>query len=105
MTDYCTLYVTVPDQEVALKISRLLLEERLIACANISDVMTSLYEWDGKICEDSERAMFLKTRKAISDKAINRIKELHPYDIPCIVQWDISDGHQPYLNWLGEQTD
>lgn len=104
MTEYCTLYVTVSDKAEAIALSRTLVQEKLVACANISDAMLSIYEWEGKICEDYERAIFMKTRKDKAEKAILRIKELHSYDTPCIVQWDITGGNADYLKWVGESV-
>ena len=80
--------------------ARLLVTEKLVACCNISDGMTSVYEWDGKICEDQEVALFLKTKQELAEKTTARIADLHPYDTPCIIQWDISGGHKDYLKWL-----
>lgn len=104
MTEYCTLYVTVPDKAEAVALSRTLLQEKLVACANISGAMLSLYPWDGKICEDNERAILLKTRKDMADKVTARIQELHSYDTPCIVQWDITGGSEEYLKWVGQNV-
>jgi periplasmic divalent cation tolerance protein len=102
MTEYCTLYVTVSDKAEAIALSRTLVQEQLVACANISDAMLSIYEWDGKICEEAEVAVLLKTRKDMADKVTTRIKELHSYDTPCIVQWDITGGSEEYLKWIGD---
>lgn len=102
MTEYCTLYVTVPDKAEAVALSRTLVQEKLVACANISDAILSIYEWEGKICEEPEVALLLKTRQDAAEKAIVRITELHPYDTPCIVRWDITGGHADYLKWVGE---
>ncbi len=104
MAQYCTLYVTVGDKAEAVALSRRLIEEKLVACANISDAMLSLYEWEGKVCEDYERAIFLKTRADLADRATARIKQLHSYDTPCIVRWDITGGNEAYLAWVGEQV-
>ncbi len=104
MTGYCTFYVTFPHKEEAVALSRILLEEKLVACANISDAMTSLYQWQGEICEESEVAMLMKTKKDIAEKVTARIKELHSYDTPCIVQWDIMGGNEEYLKWVGESV-
>ncbi|MBL4802406.1 MAG: divalent-cation tolerance protein CutA [Emcibacter sp.] len=90
------------DKAEAVALSRILLKEKLVACANISAAMTSLYEWDGKICEEAEVALLLKTRKDLSEKTTARIQKLHSYDTPCIVQWDITGGSADYLKWLGE---
>lgn len=104
MIEYCTLYVTVRDKAEAVSLSRELIKEKLIACANISGDILSIYHWDGKICEDSERAVFMKTRKDLVEKVTNRIKQLHSYDTPCIVQWDITGGSEAYLTWIGENV-
>lgn len=105
MTDYCSLYVTVPHQQEALVLARTLVQEKLVACANISGVMTSIYEWRGDVCEDTEVALLLKTSKNLSEKVAARIKELHSYDTPCIVQWDITGGSAEYLKWVGESIE
>jgi len=104
MTAYCTLYVTVPDKAEAVSLSRTLISEKLIACANISDAMLSIYEWDGKLCEDNERAIFMKTRKDLEEGVISRIKEIHSYETPCITQWDITGGNGEYLQWVGDRV-
>lgn len=102
MTEYCTLYVTFSDKAEATALSRTLLQEGLVACANISAAMTSLYEWQGKICEEAEFALLLKTRKSLAEKVTARIEELHSYATPCVVQWDITGGSGEYLKWLGQ---
>ncbi|MCF6215003.1 MAG: divalent-cation tolerance protein CutA [Emcibacter sp.] len=102
MTEFCTLYVMVRDKAEAVSLSRELIKEKLIACANISGDMLSIYPWQGKICEDSERAIFMKTRKDLVEKVTSRIQELHSYDTPCIVQWNITGGSEAYLTWAGE---
>jgi len=103
MTDYCSLYVTVPEVAEAETIARILLEEKLIACANISGAILSLYRWQGDICREGEVAMILKTRRSKSTQVMARIKELHTYDTPCIIQWDIAAGDADYLSWIGQQ--
>lgn len=105
MTDYCSLYVTVPGEDEGLRIDRILLKEKRIACANISAPVKSLYVWQGDICEDVEHAMILKTLKSKSSQVMQRIKQLHSYDTPCIVQWDITEGDADYLRWIGESVE
>lgn len=104
MTAYCTLYVTVPDQAEAVKLSRTLVTEKLVACANISGGMTAIYAWEGEICQEGEVAILLKTRKSLVKKVTARITQLHSYDTPCIVQWDITGGSAAYLKWVGDVT-
>lgn len=102
MIECCTLYVTCPTRQAAVDIGRRLVTEKLIACANITAEMTSLYRWQGTVCEDPEVAIFIKTPRRKAAAAITRITELHPYDTPCIVQWDITAGHEDYLKWVEE---
>jgi periplasmic divalent cation tolerance protein len=102
MTDFCTIYVVTKDKDEAKNIARILVREKLVACVNIIDVMTSIYIWEGELCEDNESAMFLKTHRNRADYVISRIKELHSYHVPCIVQWGIENGNQDYLDWLEE---
>lgn len=100
---YCSVYVTAASEEEARRIGRALVEEKLAACANILPVQ-SIYRWQGKIVEESEAAMFLKTRSGLVDKVIERIKALHSYEVPCIVSFPIEKGNPEYLKWIGEAT-
>ena len=105
MTECATLYVTVPTVETAHAIAAQLLEDRLVACANILPGMVSHYRWEGRITQDTEAAMFLKTRKALIERATARIIELHPYDCPCITAWPIEGGNPEYLAWIAAETE
>ncbi|MGQ0526649.1 MAG: divalent-cation tolerance protein CutA [Alphaproteobacteria bacterium] len=96
--------MTVPSAGEAEKISNALLEERLIACANIMPPHNSLYWWEGKIQDGSEVAIIMKTQKALFESVKKRAVQLHSYDCPCIVALDITDGHQPFLKWIAAET-
>ncbi|WP_417318853.1 divalent-cation tolerance protein CutA [Emcibacter sp.] len=94
------MYVTCKDREEALELSRALVEEKLAACANIFDGMTSVYVWEGKTCEDAEVVVLLKTLDDKRERAIARIIELHSYDVPCVTVWPIEGGNPAYLKWV-----
>ncbi|WP_138379913.1 divalent-cation tolerance protein CutA [Luteithermobacter gelatinilyticus] len=100
MTEYCSLYVTCAHKDEALMIARTLVREKLAACGNILDGMTSIYVWQGKSCEDSEVALLLKTTRDRQEAATTRIRELHSYDVPCVVVWPIEGGNPEYLDWI-----
>lgn len=104
MTGYCTLYVTTADEGEAETIARTLLDENLIACANVLPGVTSHYRWQGEVHHDREVAMLLKTRAALADRVSERIKALHSYDCPCVVIWPIAGGNAEFLNWIGDET-
>lgn len=98
------LYITAGSAEEAASIARDLLDDRLIACANIIDGAKSLYRWDGKIEQESEAVMIAKTREDLVEKVIERVRELHSYDCPCIVALPIVSGNPAFLDWIDEET-
>jgi len=93
-------YVTCPDSETAQKISRTLLQEGLIACANILPGMESLYWWEGKIDSAKEVILILKATDVQSSRIIARVESLHPYNTPCILSLPIEKGSEAYIRWL-----
>ena len=97
-------YVTVPSRELALGIGRTIVEDRLAACANVLDGMRSLYWWQGTLEEASEAVLILKTRGELLERLIARIRELHPYECPCVVALPIAAGNRAYLDWIASET-
>lgn len=93
-------YVTCPDEKVAKKISLALLEEGLIACANILPGMESIYHWEGKIESAKEVVLILKSTDVQSSRIIARVESLHPYNTPCILSLPIEKGSEAYVRWL-----
>jgi periplasmic divalent cation tolerance protein len=92
--------ITAQNREEAEKIARILLEEKLIACANILGPFQSLFWWSGRIEEAAEHLLILKTREDLFEKLSEIIKAQHSYEIPEILAITIHDGYKPYLNWL-----
>ena len=91
---------TVPDAEVAERIGTVLVQERLAACANVIEGVTSIYRWQGSIEREREVLMVLKTTSETVQQLRLRLVELHPYDVPEVLALDVRDGHEPYLNWV-----
>ncbi len=98
------IYVTAPDREAALTLARALVGERLVACANVLDGATSVYWWEGKVCEGPEAVLICKTRAGLVDKVIARVRELHSYACPCVVALPIAAGNPAYLDWIRAET-
>lgn len=98
------IYVTAPSEDWAVATGKKMVEEKLAACGNILPGMTSVYRWKDKVEQSQEAILILKTRESLFSDVENRIKELHPYDLPCIVALPIERGHQPFLNWLEKET-
>lgn len=97
-------YITVPTPEQAEIIAQRLVEQGLVACANIFPAITSLYEWEGKIAKESETVIIAKTTQNQEQAIIDLVKKNHPYDCPCIVFHPIQGGNNEYLNWVEKQV-
>ena len=100
MEEPVLLYLTCANKDEAKTIARTLIDERLIACANILGKMTSVYRWEGTVVEDEEIAGLLKTRRDMAARATERVKELHSYDLPCVVGLPIQGGNPDFIGWL-----
>jgi periplasmic divalent cation tolerance protein len=101
---YVSIYVTTSDVDEAERIGETLVRERLAACANIIPEITSIYWWEGKVEKDKEGLMFLKTKKEKVPELVERIKELHSYEVPAVLSLHILGGNEDYLRWVDEET-
>jgi periplasmic divalent cation tolerance protein len=99
------VYITAPNEEEAAKIARAVVEERLAACVNIVKGVRSIYSWQGKIEDDAEVLMIVKTQRHLFESLERRVKELHSYTVPEIIALPIIEGSEDYLNWLKELTE
>lgn len=95
------IYITNPDKKTALKVSRHLLEERLIGCANIFKIQ-SMYWWQGKIENSGEYVVIAKTIDKNYLKIEKEIKKIHPYTVPCILKIKVEKVNKDYLSWLAD---
>ncbi len=101
---YCIINCTTSTKEDAVKIAKHLLEKRLIACCNIVPNVTSLYEWRNEIVEENEFLMIMKSETKLFSQVEERIKSLHPYEVPEIICTRIIEGSNDYLDWVRTQT-
>lgn len=104
MADEIVVYITVSSSEEAERISRGLLEKRLIACANIVPGIVSLFHWKGKICKEDELLIIAKSRGKLFDDIVSLVKGLHSYTVPEIISIPIVHGSDDYLKWVKETT-
>lgn len=94
------VYITTSSEEEAGTIGRKLLDERLIACANIFPGVKSIYRWEGKVVNEFETVLILKARKSNLEKIISRVKDIHSYSCPCILSYPSNGGFEGYINWI-----
>lgn len=95
------ILTTTPADE-APKLARALLEERLIACCNILPGATSMYWWNGEITTDAEALLLIKTAAERVTPVMDRILELHPYDVPEVVVLPVETAFEGYARWVRE---
>lgn len=103
MTVAVTL-VTCPDRKTAAKVASALVDERLAACVNIVPGITSVYRWEGRIHRDRETLLIIKSRRTLSAALTKRVKELHPYSVPEVIQLNVVSGSGAYLAWVRKST-
>lgn len=100
MPQVSLIYVTCSSKTEAKNIAKTLVQEKLIACANIIDNVTSIYEYNNKSCEEDEVLIIIKTISGHFQKVKNRIIEMHSYDIPCIVEVNTTNAANKFTDWV-----
>jgi periplasmic divalent cation tolerance protein len=104
MTDtFCVILTTVGGREAADRIAEALVSRRLAACVQVSDI-SSTYRWNGQVTKDSEWLLLIKTAGHLYKQVEAAILEMHPYEVPEIVQVPVVQGLAPYLDWIAEST-
>lgn len=98
------VYMTAGSLDQARSIARELITRRLAACVNVLDNMTSMYRWQGRVEEAREVVVLAKTRAELMPALVHWVRQVHEYECPCIVSWPLTDGHQPFLDWIGRET-
>ena len=92
--------VTAPDPEAATQLARRLVDEGLAACVNLVPGVRSIYRWQGAVQEDSEVLLVLKTRAERCAALAARVKDLHPYDLPEVLELPATGGSEAWLAWV-----
>jgi periplasmic divalent cation tolerance protein len=104
VTDALVVLVTAPTPDRAAEIARALVEERLAACGNVVQGIRSIYRWEGKVQEDAEALLVLKTTRARFDALRDRVLALHPYEVPEVIALPVEAGSARYLAWIADET-
>lgn len=100
----CVVLVTFPSSELASTIGRALIEERLAACVNLIPAVRSIFRWQDKITEETEILAMFKTTIAAAPQLVERVTQLHPYDVPEVLVVPVADGLAAYLAWVASSV-
>lgn len=95
----------MPDMPSAQALARMLVDARLAACVNILPAVHSVYRWQGAIEEAMEVTLLIKTTQRRYPQLQRAILASHPYDLPEVIAWPLSEGHLPYLHWVAAETE
>ena len=100
MTAIRIVYVTTCDASQARELGRSLIEQGLVACANILPAMESIYRWEGEVRQEAEAVLLLKTEERLVAQVIAAVEKLHSYETPCALSLSVEQGSERYLAWL-----
>ena len=104
LPEFLAVLVTCKNQDGAAKIARGLLDKHLAACVNILPGAKSLYWWEGKIEEEDECVLIIKTRESHLGALTAEVKRLHSYTVPEVIALRVEGGNPDYLRWLDDET-
>jgi periplasmic divalent cation tolerance protein len=102
--NFCIVLVTAPDEAVAQKLARTVLEQKLAACVNVIPGMISFFWWQNKIDEQAEVLLVIKTMQAKVSALMAAVKQAHPYEVPEIISLPIVEGSEDYLRWVRDSV-
>jgi periplasmic divalent cation tolerance protein len=103
--EVCILLTTVADKRMGESLAKKLLDKKLIACCNLTDVDCSIYSWKEKICDEKEKLLILKTFKIKIPDIEVVLNQDHPYECPEIIAINVDYVGEKYLNWMKQQID
>lgn len=98
------VYVTTPNDESAKKIARSLVTAKLAACVNIIPGIQSIYQWEGRLNEDAEYLLMIKTTTDKVDELSKYVRDNHPYSVAEVISVKIENGNPPYLDWIEQAS-
>lgn len=93
-------YITAGSREEAETLASKLVEERLVACANVLPGIKSFFFWEGAAQSEEEVLIVGKTRTDAVKALVSRVQALHSYDVPCVITWELKDGNPEFLQWI-----
>ena len=103
-TDAVVVLTTIATNDEAVSLIRELLDRRLIACGTVLPGVRSIYRWEGKIADEQEAVLLLKTRSGCVEGLRRAFAELHPYKVPELLAMPVTGGLERYLGWINSET-
>lgn len=104
MTEYIVVLITASKEEEAANIAKEIVDAKLAGCVNIIKDIRSIYRWQGRMEDEKEVLMFVKTRRDLFVNLAEMVKRLHSYSVPEIIALPVTEGSKDYLKWLEDET-
>ena len=104
MTNCIVIFVIAGSTSEGERLAKALVETRLAACVNIVSPVKSVFRWQGKVCEEKEVLLVIKSARENLDQVVEQVKKLHTYEVPEIIALPILGGSEDYLNWLRDES-
>lgn len=103
MNEIILIYITNSSKKEARKVAKHLLDKKLVVCANFFDGVNSLYPWKGKMADETECQLIVKTLEKHYEEIVKEIEKIHSYSIPCIIKIK-AEANNKYFNWLKNEV-
>jgi len=100
LEEITVVMTSVGTEQQAVEISEELIARRLATCVNIVPCLRSIYRWKGKICEDTEYLLLIKTPKRLFERVSDAIREFHSYELPEILAMPVSVAEESFHRWI-----
>ncbi len=104
MKEGSVFYITAGSEEEANKVATALVKNNLAACVNVIPKISSYFYWEGEVQAEEEILMIGKTRSELVDELVEKVREVHSYELPCVITWEIDGGNQDFINWIIDET-
>ena len=104
MSEALVVLITAGSQEEADCVAHALVSEMLAACVNVIPGVTSVYRWEGEVQRDQEWLLVAKSSCDVLDALVQRVQELHSYDVPEIIALTLTGGSEAYLRWIDQEV-
>jgi periplasmic divalent cation tolerance protein len=102
--EICEVIITSDDPEWLAWLTRTLVEERLCACGHNLAQIRSIYRWQGAVHDEAEARVALHTRVDLISRIVERTREMHSYEVPCVIAVPVLDGNPDYIEWVRSET-
>jgi periplasmic divalent cation tolerance protein len=102
--EFIVVLTATGSEEEAVRMGKILVDEKLAACANIISGIRSIYFWKDALCDEREWMVVVKTRRSLFRRLKTRILDLHSYELPEVLSLPVLDGHDRYLKWIIDST-